>query len=332
MSAPRQGIAILCDQAGDVRRWLRDDLTLSHGVPVGQSWRQLLEPGSLGKAEALLTAARETGAALDWQLFIVIEGMPKAMRFAAAFADGQYTLLGMAEAATAASRRRIAETAAHTDLARLNNDLVQAQRTLAQKNVELERTNANLLQIRARLEDSQAQLLAANQRLLAQSNRDGLTGVPNRRALQGRLTEEVERADRYGHPFSLAIVDVDHFQQYNETLGHLAGDDALRTVASTLQSTARGCDFLARFGGAAFAMILPNIVGGPAAQACERLRRAITEIDQLPQPMTISLGLATYSPLTPTLDALIHRADQALFSAKQTGRNRVVTDWQQHCL
>ncbi|MFA9478401.1 GGDEF domain-containing protein [Phycisphaerales bacterium AB-hyl4] len=331
MSPPRQGIAILCDADGHVLRWLRDDLSLSSQAPVGSSWQGLLDRGSVSKAVAFMNTAREQGAALDWLMYVSVNQSPSALRFTAAMADNTLTLLACVPVDTPTQLRRGNDTESCGDLTRLNNDLVNTQRTLTRKNTELKRMNDELNVIRNTLEQSQADLLTANRRLLAQANRDGLTGVYNRRALQARLNEEVERAERYGQPLSLAMIDVDYFKQYNDTLGHLAGDDALRTVASALQSTVRACDFVARYGGEEFAVILPNILGDAAEQACERLRRAVADINNVPQPITISVGLASHGPLTPTADDLVKRADQALYNAKQTGRNRVITAWQLPC-
>lgn len=175
-------------------------------------------------------------------------------------------------------------------------------------------------------------LHAANLRLQRLAAEDGLTGLANRRAFDERLAAELSRTRREHVALSLLLIDVDHFKPYNDLYGHLAGDDSLRAVSAVTRriATHRGGDFAARYGGEEFAVLLPNTPAAGAAQVAERLREAIGEL-QLPHAaspdgrVTVSIGVAELSPgdnIT-TAEGMIHRADQALYAAKQHGRNRV---------
>ena len=157
---------------------------------------------------------------------------------------------------------------------------------------------------------------------------DGLTGLANRRAFFERLEAEVSRCRRYPNPLSLALVDVDHFKRVNDRYGHPAGDEVLRRVAQTLRELARETDLVARYGGEEFAMLLPSTDEAGAAALAERVRKGIERMEVTwegrPIPVAASLGVATLQGEADTGEALVSRADQALYAAKETGRNRVV--------
>lgn len=172
-----------------------------------------------------------------------------------------------------------------------------------------------------------ADLEQANARLAALSSTDGLTGVANRRHFDEALEDEWRRACRDGHPLSLLMMDVDHFKQYNDTLGHPAGDECLKTVAQTLQRhAARSEDLLARYGGEEFAMLTPT--GAINAQRLGTLLLESVRSLVLPHPVgqvTISVGVATLSPKGGASPSdLIKLADEALYAAKRRGRNCMV--------
>lgn len=173
-----------------------------------------------------------------------------------------------------------------------------------------------------RLEAYQGQLEEANVRLLEQSSSDQLTGLLNRRAFQQRIEEECERSARSGAPLSLLMLDVDRFKSYNDEFGHPAGDEALRQVGRVLKTASRVCDAVARYGGEEFAVILPNTGSDGASVLGERLRRAVAAAPWPKRSMTISVGTATAEG-KPDADALVSRTDQALYHAKNQGRNRV---------
>ncbi|HWE13339.1 MAG TPA: sensor domain-containing diguanylate cyclase [Solirubrobacteraceae bacterium] len=161
--------------------------------------------------------------------------------------------------------------------------------------------------------------------LAAQAATDALTGVGNHRTFHQRLEADLARARRYGSPVSVAIIDVDHFKQVNDTLGHEAGDDLLRHVAGCLSNAARAEDTLARVGGDEFAWILPETTGNEALAAVERARRSAGLCAAGPDAeprMTISAGVCD-SRWTSDPTELVRLADRALYFSKAHGRNRV---------
>jgi len=160
------------------------------------------------------------------------------------------------------------------------------------------------------------------------SHHDSLTGLLNRRAIEYLLDREIQRLQRFGEGFSVLIVDIDHFKRINDRLGHAAGDVVLCAVAKALQVQAREVDRVARFGGEEFCVILPHTLHEGALQAAERLRDAIRNLSIEWQDevisVTVSTGVATAHRTDDALDDLLQRADQALYQAKEAGRNRVV--------
>lgn len=175
----------------------------------------------------------------------------------------------------------------------------------------------------AKLEVQQAELLEANAKLRALATLDGLTGLKNHRALQERLDLEQQRAARYNIPLSLIFLDVDKFKLYNDTFGHPAGDEVLKTVARVLQHEARVTDFVARYGGEEFAIILTNTDYGGSIVVSERIRAAIEQAGWKDRLVTASFGVTTMLPSRQTAAELISEADKALYWSKQHGRNRV---------
>ncbi len=162
-------------------------------------------------------------------------------------------------------------------------------------------------------------------RQVSLANLDGLTGLPNRRSFDKHLAEEMQRAIRLGDPVSLIILDVDHFKQFNDTYGHLVGDDVLKQLAKTLNHNLRMMDTAARFGGEEFAIILPHTPLEDAYQVAERLRKLVESQQLLPElnlAITISLGVASAPESGITPKQLIQSADEVLFEAKNNGRNR----------
>ena len=169
----------------------------------------------------------------------------------------------------------------------------------------------------------QVELMNANTRLEALATTDYLTDLKNSRAFHEKLQEEVVRASRYGEALSLMIIDVDRFKQYNDTLGHPAGDGALREIAGILGSNARTTDFVARYGGEEFAIILPQTDREGATEAAERLRRAIEQHNWKKQRLTSSFGVATFHKAINSGTRLISAADKAMYASKSRGRNLV---------
>jgi diguanylate cyclase (GGDEF)-like protein len=172
-----------------------------------------------------------------------------------------------------------------------------------------------------------AEVQAKGQLLETQSREDSLTGVANRRHFDERLAAEIARAVRYGHPLALLLVDLDHFKRINDSAGHAAGDAVLRLAARTMAANARANDFVARIGGEEFAVLLPEQDAAGAHAAAEHVRRSLSELDTAaiaPQlRVTASIGVAMLAE-GEGRDALLRRADAALYAAKNAGRDRVV--------
>lgn len=164
----------------------------------------------------------------------------------------------------------------------------------------------------------------ANRRLSRLVEVDGLTELKNRRAFEEKLLEEWERANRYDSALSLLLIDVDHFKQYNDSFGHLAGDLALKMVAEILKQHGRRNDFSARYGGEEFAVLLPHTGAGAALVAAERIRAAFLATRWPERPVTVSIGVATLTPDIESPEQFVNHADQALYFAKNRGRNRVI--------
>ncbi len=158
---------------------------------------------------------------------------------------------------------------------------------------------------------------------------DDLTGIYNHRFFIEQLTLEVERQKRYSSPLSLLMIDIDYFKHYNDTNGHLAGDEALRNIAMLIQQGVRQTDVVARYGGEEFSAILINSEKEDAKKIAERVREIVAETrfpNENFQPngdLTVSIGVGTFSPSISTLTDLIREADSALYRAKGAGRNRV---------
>jgi diguanylate cyclase (GGDEF)-like protein len=166
---------------------------------------------------------------------------------------------------------------------------------------------------------------------------DMLTGWHNRRYLQARMKEELARACRDGSNLVCMMLDIDHFKHVNDTWGHAAGDSVLRELAQRIDAEVRASDVAARFGGEEFVILLPNTTSADGQFLAERIRNAVSTAPfELPEgghmPVTVSIGIAEFNPaavkgdLKSLGEALIARADVALYGAKAAGRDRVVVE------
>jgi diguanylate cyclase (GGDEF)-like protein len=164
-------------------------------------------------------------------------------------------------------------------------------------------------------------------RVLVQSEEfahiDELTGLHNRRFLNTQLSKELDRSRRNKTPFSLLLIDVDFFKRYNDTYGHLAGDCALRHVATQLRKAARNMDHVTRYGGEEFVVMLPQTSKDEAFQVAERHRLAVAGANFEHGSLTVSIGVSTFPDDADHEADLIFRADFALYEAKRSGRNKV---------
>jgi diguanylate cyclase (GGDEF)-like protein len=164
--------------------------------------------------------------------------------------------------------------------------------------------------------------------LRALSTTDALTGIPNRRALDERLDAEIGRANRYGTPLALVMIDLDLFKDLNDRFGHPTGDAMLKQVASILESERRRGDIIARYGGEEFVAVLAHADERAAVGWAERVRgriaAAAVDVDGEPVRLTASFGVAAARAHDEVRDQLVETADHALYEAKARGRDRVV--------
>ncbi len=195
-----------------------------------------------------------------------------------------------------------------TQLYRANEKLTGAMRDLEQSQIEIERKNAELERL---------------------ANHDFLTGCLNRRAFNERAIAMFERARNERRPMALLMLDIDHFKSINDRFGHPVGDRVIRSLGTLLLSTSRARDLIGRFGGEEFVIALPETGYDAAYSIAERIRQDVEKeltnsMSDIPGcVVTTSVGFATITPAYPTIEFMINKADEALYAAKQAGRNRV---------
>ncbi len=182
----------------------------------------------------------------------------------------------------------------------------------------------NVRQERDRLEK---EVEARTKEIKQLSNTDPLTGLSSRRYLEEQMGVEFKRAVRYDHSLSMLMVDLDHFKKINDTLGHLAGDKVLSEVGRRLGKTIRETDFIGRYGGEEFVVILPETPTSDAAQIADKMRELIAErpvfFEGRPINVTVSIGVAELCDSMTTYEEVFHNADKALYTSKENGRNRI---------
>ena len=204
----------------------------------------------------------------------------------------------------------------------LGTDAMQAAVTAAVSKIAEanERLQGQLRSAEQKLEE-QAEALQSQ---MTEARTDALTMIANRRAFDSELNTRLEEHQKQGTPTTLLMMDVDHFKKFNDTHGHLAGDETLRQVARVLYDTARGVDLVARYGGEEFAIVMPNTLLGDARRLAEKVRAAVAahsfEFEGKTLRVTMSCGLSTVQDQD-TPSSLVKRADEALYTSKQAGRN-----------
>ena len=190
---------------------------------------------------------------------------------------------------------------------------------------EKEQALAELKQLHAEIEQKQAELLELNAILVERSNTDKLTGLKNRRHFQEILEEYIERFGEQERSFSLLMLDIDHFKKVNDTLGHQVGDYVLEQMGSLLSYHCREQDIAARYGGEEFVLILPDINVQESVLIAENLRHEIAGAAWgagILGGITASVGIATFTG-SDSENTLLRKADLALYTSKEQGRNRV---------
>jgi two-component system cell cycle response regulator len=191
------------------------------------------------------------------------------------------------------------------------------------------RSMLRIKRLQEALEEREKELLEVNERLRYMSQTDGLTGLDNRRHLNERIDEMFQHAQRLNEPFSLVMCDLDKFKSVNDTYGHQAGDEVLKQLAVILKDEAREIDRVGRYGGEEFMLLLPGTVLDAAVTFAERVRKRIEAhtftFEGGTLQRTASFGVSGLPhPKVDQSDALVRTADDALYVAKETGRNRVI--------
>jgi two-component system cell cycle response regulator len=188
---------------------------------------------------------------------------------------------------------------------------------------------ARVTYLHSQLARQRGELEDLNLELITVARQDSLTGLSNRRALDEEFEKLEARVTRYGHRYSIALMDIDHFKSFNDIYGHQAGDQALQDVAARLAAATRKGDSLYRYGGEEFLCVFPERARAGGSVAVERMRAGVEKLGICHEGnasglLTISAGISTLDPgATRPVDVVLKEADEALYLAKQLGRNRV---------
>ena len=207
----------------------------------------------------------------------------------------------------------------------LEKNLVERYKNLLE---DFQKLDAEHQKVKRMLEIKEIEIKAILAQAHEIANTDVLTFLPNRRKIIVDLQEEVIRSNRYGTPLSISLLDLDHFKNINDTMGHTTGDEALRSVSARLREQIRHPDTIGRYGGEEFLIVLPSSEIKAAAEQAERLCQTIrslqVEANDFSFKVTISIGVAQYRVGVETWEGFLHRADEALYKAKDMGRDQWV--------
>jgi len=212
---------------------------------------------------------------------------------------------------------------------RIGEEWEKTKKDLAEKIRERDQYARDLQAMKDLYKEKLKEIEKMREEAVVLSFTDDLTQIYNHRFFIHQLTLEVDRQKRYPSPLSLLMIDIDYFKHYNDTNGHLAGDEVLKAIATLIQYGVRQTDVVARYGGEEFAAILISAGKEGAREIAERVRTIVAKTrfpNEATQPhgdLTVSIGVATYSPSISSVTELIRQADNALYRAKKTGRNRV---------
>lgn len=212
-----------------------------------------------------------------------------------------------------------------------NQELIEALKDKNEKLILKEKELLNFNQtLEQKVEERTFELKEANEKLSELAMTDSLTKVLTRRAIFTKFNEEIDRAARYKRPLVIAMVDVDHFKKFNDTEGHVLGDEALKKIAQAFCTNLRKSDAVGRYGGEEFLLVLPETKLQSAREIAERLRHNIETISFQGQKeeayLTVSMGLAAFPEHGTNADDLVQAADHGLYTAKQKGRNQIVCE------
>lgn len=241
-------------------------------------------------------------------------------------------MIGAAAGNTSSYNEHLANMAQKLGLAADEPAVRAIVETLVQVTKEMEKSNQAL---EARLRASKQEITQLQESLETVRNEsltDPLTTLANRKFFDENLATAVHEAKSRREPLSLMMTDVDHFKKFNDSYGHLTGDQVLRLVAMSVKQNVKGQDTAARYGGEEFAIVLPNTMLRSAITVADHIRRAVMTKELMKRStgehlgrVTISIGVATLQ-VNDTAQALIERADSCLYAAKRNGRNRVISE------
>ncbi|MHB8876587.1 MAG: GGDEF domain-containing protein [Myxococcaceae bacterium] len=302
----------------DAPVWAREGAILRVGVPAisGLRWATVVASYSLDRLDRSVAATR-----YRWMLLATFLGLALGLALSLGL---QRLVVGPVRLLRDVARR-MGEGDLNARVPPLNG------RELAELAETFNKMAATLKAEREGLEHAVAErtreLREANGRLEKLAVTDGLTGLYNHRRFQETLVQEVARAARVDRPMAVLMVDVDHFKRFNDSMGHPAGDELLRRLAQVLSGELRGTDFLSRYGGEEFGLILPDTGKPEALQAAERLREAVdrelNKPGEFKQKVSVSIGVASFKIDGDAAQTLLSAADKALYVAKHRGRNQV---------
>ena len=202
----------------------------------------------------------------------------------------------------------------------MDREELEARLRVAQRILSMQE---DLEQRQVELEYLHAELKVKNDRLTALATTDGLTGLKNHRHFQETLQQSCTFAHRQNLPVSVVMIDVDFFKQYNDTYGHPAGDEVLKSIAEILSENARNYDLAARYGGEEFVILSPGTDEEGGRLLGERVRAAVSAHSWPLRPITVSVGVSTHIPLSSEGPRLVGEADTALYNSKRSGKNAV---------
>jgi diguanylate cyclase (GGDEF)-like protein len=194
---------------------------------------------------------------------------------------------------------------------------------------ERKQVEKRLRYVNDRLQTQLIEIGILQSKLREQAIRDPLTELFNRRYLEETLERELARAAREDYSVCVIMIDLDHFKRVNDTYGHEAGDEVLKTLAITLSEQCRRGDFACRYGGEEFVVIMPNINLETAYERAENIRKSLNSLHvpyrHYSLTITISMGIACYPINGGTRDSILHAADQAMYGAKEAGRDHILS-------
>jgi len=204
------------------------------------------------------------------------------------------------------------------------NELLVAKRNAEQIQQETDKAYTTLLGLMNEVQEKQQELVELNHRLQTMATTDPLTGLSNRRVFQEQLAEQIEENGTRMGMFSVILFDIDHFKMVNDTYGHNVGDEVLKELAEKLKAQTPEQYSTARIGGEEFAIILKGTDQSTSMTFAEQLRQFVETSTWRSQPVTVSIGIATYQK-GDTAESMYIRADSALYASKRSGRNRVTS-------